>query len=514
MRILYLDCDSLRPDHLGCYGYHRDTSPTIDRLAEGGRRFTNYYASDVPCLPSRSAFFSGRFGIHNGVINHGGVNADVRHRGRRRKTNTANDGYRSFPTVLRHAGHETAFISPFPQRHGAWHTIDGFDQWIDTGERGFECADVVYPYAEEWLQEHAAEENWYLHVNFWDPHAPYDTPEGYGYPFEGAPAPDWPDQEALDAQFESYGLHGARDPPVWDPSLPRQPDEIRTRDQFVEWIDGYDTGIRYMDDHIGYLLDTLEAQGVLEDTLVVVSADHGENQGELNVYGNHVTADDKSTRIPLIVSGPGVEPGIDEDFHYNVDFPATLAEFVGAEVPERWDGESFASSLEAGEPDGREFLVVSQGALSCQRAVRWGDWMLIRTYHDGLRELDPVELYDLSADPHETTNLARDRPDVARVGISRLEQWHDERMMEVVRDRAGGNPESPNALRDPMWEVLDEGGAYQAWYDMDHDDDRLAERYADQLRENGYGNHAERVETYEGFVPQDIEGYLAGESVW
>ena len=68
MRILYIDIDTLRPDHLGCYGYHRNTSPNIDRLAASGLRFTNVHASDTPCLPSRTALLTGRFGIHNGVV--------------------------------------------------------------------------------------------------------------------------------------------------------------------------------------------------------------------------------------------------------------------------------------------------------------------------------------------------------------------------------------------------------------------------------------------------------------
>src|ERR1700733_6438053 len=78
VRIVYFDIDTLRPDHLGCYGYHRATSPHIDALAERGVRFTDVYASDVPCLPSRTALISGMFGIRNGVANHGGVTADLR----------------------------------------------------------------------------------------------------------------------------------------------------------------------------------------------------------------------------------------------------------------------------------------------------------------------------------------------------------------------------------------------------------------------------------------------------
>src|SRR5512144_1785372 len=84
MRILYLDLDTLRADHLGCYGYPRSTSPNIDRIAAQGVRFDQYYCSDAPCLPSRTALMTGRFGIHTGVVNHGGTCADPRIDGHRR----------------------------------------------------------------------------------------------------------------------------------------------------------------------------------------------------------------------------------------------------------------------------------------------------------------------------------------------------------------------------------------------------------------------------------------------
>ena len=85
MKILYFDIDSLRADHLGCYGYHRQTSPNIDELSKSSSVFDNVYASDVPCLPSRTALLTGRFGIHNGVVNHGGTDAEPAREGRSRQ---------------------------------------------------------------------------------------------------------------------------------------------------------------------------------------------------------------------------------------------------------------------------------------------------------------------------------------------------------------------------------------------------------------------------------------------
>ena len=84
MRILYMDIDTLRADHLGCYGYCRDTSPNVDRIAAQGVRFDSCYISDAPCLPSRASLYTGRFGIHSGVVNHGGLAADLRLQGRER----------------------------------------------------------------------------------------------------------------------------------------------------------------------------------------------------------------------------------------------------------------------------------------------------------------------------------------------------------------------------------------------------------------------------------------------
>src|SRR5690625_2554490 len=109
MRILYLDLDPLRPDHLGCYGYHRNTSPHIDKIAKESIVFTNYYCSDAPCAPSRSALMSGRFGIHNGVVGHGGTAGDMRLEGEKRGTRGKITD-ESLPSSLRQLGYKTASI--------------------------------------------------------------------------------------------------------------------------------------------------------------------------------------------------------------------------------------------------------------------------------------------------------------------------------------------------------------------------------------------------------------------
>lgn len=496
MRILYIDCDSLRPDHLGCYGYHRETSPNIDELAANGRRFTNYYASDAPCLPSRTALFTGRFGINTGVINHGGCNADRRRRGPDRGFNYQRH-VRSWLTVLSELGLDTVSISSFPPRHDAWHVLEGVGEYYDTGRKGNERADEVSPVAERWLEANATADDWFLHVNFWDPHTPYNTPDAYGNPFEDEPAPSWLTDDRIQDHYESYSPHGAHEPHGMGPDygefrdIPRMPAEITSREEYEQWIDGYDVGVHYFDHHVGKLVDRLKEAGVFEDTLIVVSADHGENLGELNVYGDHQTADDKTCRLPLIVHGPQVASDVAAGFHYQVDLPPTITELVGGTPPAGWDGRSFASTVTDGADVGRDFLVLSQGAWACQRGVRWDDWLLLRTYHDGFKgSLEDVMLFDLVADPHETTNLAGTHPGVVDRGLSILNEWVDGRLLAAARGRNGVTTATADGITDPMMNVLREGGPFHTRGYLDPFARRLRETGREDCAEELLENHA------------------------
>jgi arylsulfatase A-like enzyme len=477
MRILYLDCDTLRPDHLGCYGYHRNTSPNIDRLAAQGLRCTNYYASDAPCLPSRAALFMGRHGIHTGVVNHGGTNADPRLEGAPRGFKQSRESA-SWIDVLREAGLHTVSVSPFAERHSAWWFYRGFSEMYNTGKSGGERADEVAPVAVDWIRRHGAQDNWFLQVNMWDPHTPYRTPLEYGTPFADDPIADWITEDKIGRDYAAYGPHSAQDPAGYDANdtgeWPRLPKEIASLADYRRWIDGYDTGIRYLDDHIGYILEALEAQGVLEETVVIVSSDHGENQGELNVYGDHQTADHITSRVPLVIRWPGMVTGrVDDALHYNLDLPPTVSDLLGTRTPAAWDGQSFCETVRNGAPVGRDYLVVSQCAWSCQRAVRFGPWLLMRTYHDGLKDLTPVMLFDIARDPHELVDLAETRPDVVAEGLALLERWQAQMMATSDSDV------------DPLWTVMREGGPLhtRGWL----------ERYCQRLRDSGRGALAERL---------------------
>ena len=181
-------------------------------------------------------------------------------------------------------------------------------------------------------------------------------------------------------------------------------------------FDGYDTGVRYVDHHIDVILQRLAALGIEDEVAVIISADHGETLGELGIYCDHQTADQHVARVPMIIRWPGLANGVDDSLHYQVDVAATLLELSGGSVPARWDGQSFRSSLASREYAGRDCLVLTQGAWTAQRAVRFDDWIFIRTFHDSYHGFPDIMLFDLQTDPHEEHDLSESRPDIAASG--------------------------------------------------------------------------------------------------
>ncbi|MFX0000419.1 MAG: sulfatase [Candidatus Hodarchaeota archaeon] len=455
MRILYIDIDTLRADHLGCYGYNRNTSPNIDNIAKEGTIFTQCYASDAPCLPSRAAFFTGRFGIHTGIVGHGGTAADLRLTGKKRGFSDQQKE-RFWISQLRKRKYYTVSISPFAERHSAFWFYAGWREMYNTGLRGFERADQVFPFAEKWLKENAKNDNWFLHVNFWDPHTPYRTPKSFGNPFESDPAPPWISQEIIDQHRKSYGPHSACEPGGYRSSRHLKSDprlskfrEIHNLSDFKLWIDGYDVGIRYADEYVGKLIEILKSYNLYNDTIIIISSDHGEGQGELNVYGDHATACHIINRIPMIIKWPNKNwKSIYNSLIYQSDIAATLLEGLNIKVPDEWDGESFYQDLQNGKPFGRKYLVISQNAWSCQRTIRFDNWTLIKTYHTGLKNFPEIMLFDYEKDFHMTKNLASNKPEIVTEGFKFLDEWF--RIMM----------EDSTSEIDPMDTILKEGGPY------------------------------------------------------
>lgn len=457
MRILYLDLDTLRPDHLGCYGYCRNTSPNIDAVAKEGVRFENFYCSDAPCLPSRAALATGQFGIHTGVVGHGGTAADMRLIGSKRDFRSRRF-HTSYVNLLRKAGLYPVLASTFAERHSAYWFYSGFMEIFNAGKGGMESAEDVTPWVLNWIEQNGKKDNWYLHVNYWDAHTPYRTPLEFVNPFQNEPLPEWITEDAFRKHLQHVGPHSAQELNMYNdkvnPKYPRHLGKLSNMNDLRKFIDGYDCGVRYMDEHIGKIFDALRKSGVWDNLIIIITSDHAENIGELGLYGEHATADYCTCRIPMIIRWPDKTFRVSADYelHYLLDLLPTMADLLRVDKPPEWDGQSFARTIEKGEPAGHDYLVLSQCAHVCQRAVRFGDWLWIRTYHDGYHLFPNQMLFNLREDPHEQTNLAEKEQNICNQAQTKLAEWHV-RMMATM-------PEGYDT--DPLWTVIKEGGPYHA----------------------------------------------------
>jgi arylsulfatase A-like enzyme len=489
MRVLYVDIDSLRPDHLGCYGYGRDTSPTIDALAADGVRFDECYVSDSPCLPSRTALATCRHGIDSGVVTHFGEGQWYDEPGEGHDPDP--ERRLSFRHLLEHGVHTTT-VTSFSQRHLAYHFTASFQEHIQpsakTGSVANEDADEVTDAATTWLDSHATEDDWLLHVNYWDVHHPY---EGIT-PFvdevcDSGPAAAWPDQDAIDAQ---QGSTGPRTTTSWPtPSTYGTdrfetvydewpfPERVETRADAEQFVDGYDAAIRKVDAEVETLLATLEAAGVREETAVVITGDHGEAFGEHGIYAEHAFPHRACQRVPLVVSWPGVTDDAAgtavEEFVHQFDLMPTLCDLFDAPTPSGWDAEPFTSALRGESFDGRPFLVCGHGIYTFGRAVYEGDWTYIRLLHPGVFSApglynDPdlpgegLELlHHLGEDPHMTDNRIADEPAVADRLRARLDGW----LADRVSTNQGDHRPVETRGRDPLARMCSSGP--YLYYDPD-----------------------------------------------
>ncbi|UCC61591.1 MAG: sulfatase-like hydrolase/transferase [Anaerolineae bacterium] len=233
--------------------------------------------------------------------------------------------------------------------------------------------------------------------------------------------------------------------------FPLMPGAISSRRNFEHLVDGYDAAIAYTDDQVRIVLDELDRQGVLDDAAIVISSDHGDAFGEHGIYSDHVCADECIHRIPLIIRWPGVSKADHESdpLLYNVDLGPTLCDLLGIPVPADWDGVSFKSHMEGRPGTDREYLVWDHGLYTVQRAVRTKTHLMIRTYDDFGYRFEPVELYDVEADPYQTRSIRDERPDVVQLCSHYLAEWSQEQALkghcipdpltEILREREKGS---------------------------------------------------------------------------
>ena len=395
--VVLVTVDTLRADHLGCYGYSRPTSPTADALAEAGTRFADAVVPIPETLPSIVSIFTGTYPIDHRVRgNHEilGPLPTLAERLASRGWRTA--GFVSSVVLEPGTGVERGFEvydATLPHRFLR----------LDTGQRR---AEATTDAARGWLEQQVRSgrrDGLFLWVHYIDPHAQYDAPPPWGDRFVD-PAYAGP----VTGDVEQFFGIVQREIPV---------DAADVR--FL--ADRYDGEIAYAAAQFGRLLEALDALG-LDDTLVVYTADHGESLGEHDYYFDHGEyLYDDQLRVPLIVRHPELPAArVVDDQVEIVDILPTILEFVGIAVPDRLRGRSLLPLVRAGASDAPR-VAFSESATceswslrACGPVGVGGKLAAVR--RDGLKFVyDPQgghELYDLRADPGETIDRVGERAQV------------------------------------------------------------------------------------------------------
>jgi len=403
VNVLFIAIDTLRADHLGCYGYNRATSPHIDALAAEGVLFERMIAPAIPTHPSFVTINTGQYPITHGVVAHGGERPVPR-------TSPW------LPSLLQKAGCTTCDIDNLGEWRFGFST--GYEFYIDPTRRralSINCDNrEINRRALPWLKQHAREP-FFMMVHYWDPHTPYLPPRAYRTLFyKGDPCD--PGNRTMD---------GLMDHPLgrmWRETWFNKLGKALTDAEYIEAL--YDAEIRYCDEGIGALLESLETFRIADDTLVILTSDHGELMYRHKIFFDHHGLYDGNLHVPLIFRHPDLKPVRITHLAAHVDLAPTILDWCGIEVPEAIEGCSLAPLLR-GESSAliRDFVVSQECTWQMKWSIRTHSHKFILAREEDFYHTPMRELYDLEADPRELDNIAADRADLASTLESRLEAW-------------------------------------------------------------------------------------------
>jgi arylsulfatase A-like enzyme len=410
MNILVIAVDTLRADHLGCYGYGRDTSPNIDALARESVVCETHFSCAIPTHPAFTTINTGQFSITHGIVAHGGTR-DIP------KTSPW------LPLLLTKAGYTTCAVDNLSQSRLDFRR--GFEFYIDPTQRralsinadNREINRRLLP----WLEHHRSEP-FFLFVHYWDPHTPYLPPRAYRNLFyEGDPC------DPVHRSLEGMEKHPLGK--VWRETWFNQLGPGITDAEYIVGL--YDAEIRYCDEGIGQLLRKVDELGLRDDTLVVLLSDHGELMYRHGIFFDHHGLYDGNLHVPCLFRHPSLKPRRIPQLTGHLDLAPTLLDWCGIEVPAEMEGVSLLPWLRGQRVDPvRDFMVCQECTWQMKWALRTRTHKFILERQPDVYGTPPRELYDLSTDPEELHNLAEQQPELAQQLEAQLLGWIEAKMAQ------------------------------------------------------------------------------------
>jgi arylsulfatase A-like enzyme/tetratricopeptide (TPR) repeat protein len=351
--VVVVTIDTLRPDHLHCYGYPNIETPALDSIAQKGVLFENAVTPTPLTPPSHASIFTGQYPTEHHVRNTGGF--------------VLQSSSRTLAKILNEQGWDTAAFVGSAVLKKAFGFNVGFnvyddqmpkpgkgDEFREDPERR---AGEVVDRAIAWLNQQSGKP-YFLWVHLYDPHLPYRPPGEFAQKYKAHP---------------------------------------------------YDGEIAYADQQLGRLLEAVNRKSASEKTIVSVLSDHGESLGEHGEYSHGIFLYDATLRIAFMMSGPGIPAGTRiKDQVRSIDFLPTLLDLMGSKAPGQVQGSTLIPAFTRKETP--PAAVSYAETLYPKMNMGWAELRGIRTNHWMYIRAPKPELYDLTQDPSETSNVIQQHP--------------------------------------------------------------------------------------------------------
>ena len=392
--VILISLDTLRADHMGSYGYFRDTSPNIDSFARQSILFKNAFSHSSWTAPSHASLFTSFYPSDLNIIFHPAPNR-------------LPESARTIAELFSENGYATAGFTGGGYVSTDYGFSQGFDLYTSNGLRQENNQESIY----DWLEKHR-QKKFFLFIHNYNVHRPYTPPEPYkkyytNDTYTGSI------EDLMDSIRVDYEQDGS----------------ISKRKQEYDYIvSQYDAEINYVDELIGDLLEKLSQEGFMDNTIIVLTSDHGEEFLEHGSFGHMRTLYDEVLSVPLILYAPDLPQGIVVERQVGlVDVFPTLLDLVGFERQESIRGESLVSPIYRDR--GGKVILSETGTMATMhlpkgvnvrylKSARTRDYKVIydqkmmypqRETNEDKTSLDAVlsyHLFDLSSDPRETRDVS------------------------------------------------------------------------------------------------------------
>jgi arylsulfatase A-like enzyme len=424
--ILFIVVDTLRANSLGCYGYKRNTSPHIDQLAKQSILFEYAFCTINATDPSFTTIFSGRSPRSHSIHHHGDqISEDELNRFISKNVLLLPEilkkqGYRTFgldwlgrwhrkgydyysglhvnrvnrKKILKQAGEWLDKIGLYTTFKKIYHTpflrplIGKFDLYNEDEKLTKKAIDII----------RSQHEPFFLFIHYWGIHAPYNCPKKYFQEFRHQPS------SINIPHFNSFDF-------IKNERYRKFYEDWTKGRSFFDIITRYDGAIKHVDAQIGQLLTTLDKYGKRDNTIIIITSDHGESLVEHNIFFDHHGLYDTSIHVPLIISFPHMPAKRIKSLVQHMDILPTILSQVNIPLPDDIDGLDLTPIISGEKENARDYIIAEENHFQKKECIRTMKYKYIRSVGNalcsrcGIVHGNSIELYDVEQDPEERRNI-------------------------------------------------------------------------------------------------------------